>query len=181
LQDGHFKRTQELPTHKALLNAPKWQGGCVIPDQEWKAAHVRITAASKTHSQGATKRILEKTGYTDPYSQEVAFMEDLRRTRSMLASSHAADALEENLQDDNSEVAVPVEDPLADIEVGVRMGRPLRTENKSKLVKKYKHEGVYGPIPGDDHAWSCCGAYDARAQGCIFTTLDPDKPCFLGF
>jgi len=70
-------------------------------------------------------------------------------------------------------------------DIGVTLGRPdVATGGGSNVVRRYKHEGVWGPLRcegGSAHAWSCCGNSDERSRGCASFTVAHDRYCFLSF
>lgn len=69
-------------------------------------------------------------------------------------------------------------------DIGVTLGRPDVATGGSHMVRRYKHEGVWGPLRcegGTSYAWSCCGNSDERSRGCASYTVAHDRYCFLSF
>ena len=196
-RDGHFHRTAELPVHGALGGKVAWDAATTYTPGERAAGAAALATAARTTATAKSRALLAGKPYKTPYEGEVEFMEELRRTRSLLAAGRAAAAVAADDaskklgggggapaddDDDAAERAARAASSLSAamdaLDVAVKLGRPQQDHGSSKLVRRYRHEGVYGSLPSGDVAWSCCGAFDASARGCIATVVDPDRRCY---
>jgi hypothetical protein len=123
-----------------------------------------LTATAK-----ASQRLLAGGTRTNPVERQRQLMEELRATRALglqYREGGRSVSPRRRRKGDTSEDTDAVTLDIA----GLSIGRQRRSSDAARVPIGYKHEGMYGPMPGEAsgvRAWSCCGNYDAASRGCV--------------
>lgn len=161
VQNGTFKRTQEMPIHPKLVDTPLWNSGTILNPKERDSNLERMTLESRAATAKHNRRIGQSTKYKTPYEQSTDINDSVRKMKATGTFNKEEDHTHIHHNTEGKEKIVFKN------RNAVESSRKYATTRHSGIWELNKAEGRY--------MWSDTGSFVYESRGDITEVHNPDS------
>ena len=159
VQNGYFKRIQEMPTHPKLENVVAWNNSVSPSPKERETTLQRMTLESRAATAKVTKRVGTSEKYKTPFEQSKEIADEVRKLKRTGKFNKEEDHTHHHAAVEQQKVSVKNRN-------AVESSRKYKTNHHSGVWEFNKAEGRY--------MWSDTGSFVYESKGDIQKTHNPD-------